>query len=378
MVRDTAVRRSPFLVTYWEGGTHWVHSYLTGRRFAPTREAMAALEHAGGWIGRITLLQQIGESRAEIIDELIASSLLESADQPQSATATSLHRWERWSPSAAFFHAVSKTMRPAGRESEDHRGHLVMIERDFPPSFKQYPGEAFPLPRTSASDALEAVLAQRRTWREFGERPLALQELATLLGLTFGVQRWIRVGDGQWVAMKSSPSGGARHSIEAYVLALDVEGLDRGTYYYCPDSHSLTSIDRETTPGLLESLVPTQPGFHGAKAVILTTAVFERMQWKYSHPHAYRVIMMDVGHLSQTFALVATDLSLAPFCTAALDYEIAERHLDVDGVSESVVLLLGVGARPDGKQWSPMHDRSVANPATRPPTRSAARSVPLE
>jgi hypothetical protein len=78
-------------------------------------------------------------------------------------------------------------------------------------------------------------------------------------------------------------------------------------------------------------------------------------------------VLLDAGHLGQTFALVATALSLAPFCTAAFDVGAVERHLQVDGVSESAVFLLGVGSRPAGKKWSPMPNRSTpAN--TAPPT----------
>jgi SagB-type dehydrogenase family enzyme len=80
-----------------------------------------------------------------------------------------------------------------------------------------------------------------------------------------------------------------------------------------------------------------------AAALFLMTAVFARTMWKYHHARAYRVVMLDAGHLCQTFCLVATWLGLGPFCTAALDDERIEKDLGIDGVNESVLYVAGVG-----------------------------------
>jgi SagB-type dehydrogenase family enzyme len=76
------------------------------------------------------------------------------------------------------------------------------------------------------------------------------------------------------------------------------------------------------------------------------TAVFQRSMWKYRHARAYRVVLLDAGHLCQTFCLVATWLGLAPFCTAALKDTLIESHLGIDGISESVLYAAGVGRPP--------------------------------
>jgi nitroreductase len=64
-------------------------------------------------------------------------------------------------------------------------------------------------------------------------------------------------------------------------------------------------------------------------------------------------VLLDAGHICQTFCLVATSLRLAPFCTMALADSRIERDLGIDGVSEVVVYAAGVGMRPDGGhvQW---------------------------
>src|SRR5438128_12429219 len=74
-----------------------------------------------------------------------------------------------------------------------------------------------------------------------------------------------------------------------------------------------------------------------AAALFLMTAVFRRTMWKYQHARAYRVVLLDAGHLCQTFCLVATWLGVAPFCTAALKYTLIEEVFGIDVIGESVL-----------------------------------------
>jgi SagB-type dehydrogenase family enzyme len=73
------------------------------------------------------------------------------------------------------------------------------------------------------------------------------------------------------------------------------------------------------------------------------TAVFARTMWKYGRGRAYRVVLLETGHLGQTFCLTATRLGLAPFSTAALKDSLIEKDLGIDGICESVLYVTGVG-----------------------------------
>ena len=86
-----------------------------------------------------------------------------------------------------------------------------------------------------------------------------------------------------------------------------------------------------------------QPYFGEAAALFIMTAVFARTMWKYGRARAYRVVLLETGHLGQTFCLTATRLGLAPFTTAALKDSLIEKDLGIDGISESVVYVTGVG-----------------------------------
>ena len=94
--------------------------------------------------------------------------------------------------------------------------------------------------------------------------------------------------------------------------------------------------------------------------------MFERVQWKYRFPRAYRTVLTEAGHFCQTFCLVATDLGLAPFCTQAIVEDAIEADLAIDGLRESVLYAAGVGLRPvDGRpgQWP---DHAQGRPFERP------------
>jgi len=176
-------------------------------------------------------------------------------------------------------------------------------------------------------------------------------------------------------ALKTSPSGGARHPIEVYLFARHVSGITRGVYYYDPDTHELVLVRRGLTAKRLEAYLAGQSCYADAPAVFVMTAVFARMQWRYEFPRAYRVVLLDAGHLCQTFCLVATALGLAPFCTAALADSRIEHDLAIDGITESVIYACGVGQRPHDASWAPWPDTPSA-PRRVPPAwrRMRARS----
>ncbi|HEY3474715.1 MAG TPA: nitroreductase family protein, partial [Anaerolineales bacterium] len=94
---------------------------------------------------------------------------------------------------------------------------------------------------------------------------------------------------------------------------------------------------------LVVPLCANQKWLQNAAAVFFMTAVVARSMWKYHHSHAYRVLLLDAGHLGQTFHLVCTKLGLAPFTTAASQDVEIERMLCLDGVSEIPVYIASAG-----------------------------------
>jgi SagB-type dehydrogenase family enzyme len=75
--------------------------------------------------------------------------------------------------------------------------------------------------------------------------------------------------------------------------------------------------------------------------------VFARTRWKYDYARAYRAVLIEAGHLCQTFCLTATSLGYAPFCTTAFADSKIEKALGIDGISESALYVTGAGMRPE-------------------------------
>jgi SagB-type dehydrogenase family enzyme len=128
-----------------------------------------------------------------------------------------------------------------------------------------------------------------------------------------------------------------------YVISLRLDGLARGIYHYHPVYHRLEQIRSGVTAADASRYCARQSYVGKAAALFVMTAVFPRMMWKYRNARAYRVVLLDAGHLCQTFCLVATWLGLAPFCTAALKDSLIEHDLGIDGVRESVIYVAGLG-----------------------------------
>jgi len=89
--------------------------------------------------------------------------------------------------------------------------------------------------------------------------------------------------------------------------------------------------DRQILQDDLFYLTYEQPMCADAPIGIFVTAVVDRMGYKYRHPRALRVVYYDVGHLGQTFALVATIYGFGPFQTAAFRDREVEKLLGLDG-----------------------------------------------
>lgn len=205
---------------------------------------------------------------------------------------------------------------------------------------------ALPVPPSSALDEL---LARRTTCRNFDSaRALPVDALATVLHRVFAA-RAVHALAGAPVLKKSSPSGGGLHPIEAYVLAQRVDGLAPGLYHYHCGDHALEPLGAlapDAAAVLAAELVAGQSWFAPAPALIVTTARFARHQWKYrGHAKAYRVMLLEAGHFSQTLYLAATELGLGAFITCAINERAAERAFGLDGMEEGVIAVSGLGHR---------------------------------
>ena len=340
MPRSPRYRRSPSLIFYWDDGRLVAHNYQSGKRMAVHPELVPFL-HA----------YDDKEAPAGVAAALSRHTLLE----PATRRRITGNAWPAWGTLASAFHFGTKdlTFSTDPRKSERRFARLAKrIPMPAPVKRSSAGARHTKLPPAAASGEFVDALLERRTWRDFGRRPVSLRDVSMLLKLTWGVQRrGIARGQGP-IVLKTAPSAGACHPGEVYLMALRVEGLAPGIYHYQADRHALALVSRKATPADVTRYLPGQRWYRRAAALFLMTAVFERPQWRYATPRAYRAVLIDAGHLCQTFCLTASWLKLAPFCSMALADSVIERDLGIDGVSEGVLYAAGVGSRPAGG-WRP-------------------------
>jgi SagB-type dehydrogenase family enzyme len=350
--RTRLLRRAPCLVSYWKDDRLVFENYATGRRISAHPLTLQILQFFDRWRSVDALTASLGQydpaSVRAAVTALARHSLLLRSDRPVEARAAAVAGASSWNPAAGFFHLSTKDVPYSPDQSIATRFLRRKAQRFSEPSpLKRYPrARRYGLPSIIEEGQFPQVLLARRTWRDFSRRPVKLPDLSTLLGLTWRVQGWIDTPGLQRSPLKTSPSGGARHPIEVYVLAARVAGLPRGLYHYAADRHCLELLRSGAGARQIRRHLPVQPWFSSAAALMIMTAVFPRTQWKYQFARAYRVVLAESGHLCQTFCLTATWLGLAPFCTMALADSRIEQDLKIDGITESVLYVAGVGARP--------------------------------
>lgn len=351
------VRRSRHVVLYWRGNRLIAQNYATRAAVLARPIVCLVLDFCEEWrtatdIQRELPFLQVADAN-RLIRQLVAHSLLQSAGQPESPGERAMDALAPWNPEAGFFHTTTKDVRFWSRAETARHTRARAGGSPMPPPAKSYRGVPIvKLPRPSGADEFLRVACGRRTWRRFSRAPLEAEQLATVLGTSIGVQQWMRI-DGEELPLKTSPSGGARHPIEAYVIVRRVRGIRAGLYHYDSRRHVLERIRRTPSTARIRAYLPNSGYFAGAAALVFFTAVFARQLWRYPYSRAYRAALIEAGHVAQTFCLAATALELAPFCLMALADSLIERDLGIDGVSESVLYAAGVGRRPAGVSWAP-------------------------
>lgn len=228
------------------------------------------------------------------------------------------------------------------RATRHNRAHLVVGYSDWvrqPEWFKTYPEAArVRLPNLALDDSgLFTTLARRKSVRAYSPAALALGELSALLWAAAGMtERQDKV------TSRVAPSAGGLYPIEHYVIANDVDGLERGLYHYDVLGRALERLHAGDLRSRIARAVLDQQFAADAQAVFVWTAVVERSRWKYGE-RSLRYVLLEAGHVAANVALAATALGLGACPIGAFyDEEVAD-ILGVDSDAEPVVYLSTVG-----------------------------------
>ena len=348
-------RRSRHIVAYWVDGTFVLHNYATNHRISARPLIAAVLDSCGTWSSVRDLAARLHvadeSDLAGAIALLEAHGFLLRRGRRPSRAERDMTALGPWNPASGLFHTATRDVPFVEPEAARPWQYARARQRRWSGPVRRYPDAPIArLPRPARCGSWGDTLRQRRTWRQFATGAIRQRDLSSLLWLTAGVQHRVHLeGQGQFV-YRTSPSGGALHPIELYVAVRDVHGVEPGLYHYAGDDHVLERLEAlPAKPSLLRYL-PSQPWFEQAAVVVFFAALMERSLWRYPYARAYRSLLIEAGHLCQTFCLTATHLGLAPFSTMAL----ADSHIDTDfglnGITESALYAAGACLKPAGKR----------------------------
>jgi SagB-type dehydrogenase family enzyme len=340
--------RNPDLLLAWRGGRLFVEDLSRKTRTLASPDLVGVLDVFGrprtpqdgvrALDGFEPASAQRGIRRLTELGLLIPESEARRRASPLTAWKDNL--------ASAQYHVASRNLRYVAEPRDvDAYLRLRVASKHRPARFKRYrSAPRFAWPKAEAEGGeLHRVLRARRTTREFSRQAVSLDALATIVRGTWGRVGWFQARVLGRLAHKTSPSAGALHPTECYVLAWNVRGLRPGLYHYDVGADELRRLRSGDLRAEAVKAASGQRWVSGAAFVCVMTAVFARTLWKYRVESAYRVLWLDAGHLGQTFSLLATSLGLGPFTTAALQDSILEKLIGLDGVKEFPVYLCGAG-----------------------------------
>lgn len=212
-----------------------------------------------------------------------------------------------------------------------------------PLPYKIYPGAGtLALPRDLSLPPMSTLNALRQR-SNISQKPFDLETVTRLLFCAGGLTKRANVG-GEDYHFRAAASAGALYPVEIYLVAGEVEGMERGLYHFLPADLKLHGLRRGDWRPYLAGCVGSGSLRH-ARAVYIMTSIFWRSAWKY-RARAYRYCFWDTGTiLANLLAAANADALDTEIITAFKDRPV-EELLEVDGDREGIACLVAIGGAP--------------------------------
>lgn len=163
---------------------------------------------------------------------------------------------------------------------------------------------SLPKPTFDGKVSVEKAIKERRTIRDFKERPLLLNNLSQLLWAAQGITDPNE-------KKRTTPSGGALYPLDIYLIigGNGIEGVESGVYHYLPEKHLISLLSKGDRRKEIASASLWQMWMAKAPVIFIVTAEYRRITGKYGE-RGIRYALMEVGHVGQNLFLQAEALGL--------------------------------------------------------------------
>lgn len=210
--------------------------------------------------------------------------------------------------------------------------------------------ERVPLPTSlPLKMALDVVIKSRRSIRHYTGDRIPLAYLATILrsacGITANNETDLNNGSSTTLNFRSSASAGGIYPTDLYIVALNVESLDRAIYQYNPiDDYLVKLYSNEDVENLLNtfSVTEDQISIKRAGFICLLTGSASKSMHKYGN-QGLSFTLQEIGSISQNIHLAVTALGIGSVDCASYYLNEAHQTLNMDGIYKHLFHTIIVG-----------------------------------
>ena len=284
---------------------HWISYFKEPRTFREAIEDHHECPH---------------ETLCAEIDDLVENSFLISEKEYDGPVYGAYRQNWKWDLTTALFHftATDSEFHTEGEASELISERAATTPQPLLSWRNRNTSTRLPSVSANVNEPLYATMIARRTNRTSSAHPLSAAQLSKCLFAGLGITGEVETPSG-WSPLGVTPSGGARNPFEGFVIIRRSHEIEPGIYHYSPMDQSLELVRRDI-PETIDQYFASQDWVDEMSAVVVLTEVLERTMWKYEDPNAYRVVLIEAGHIAQNIMLAATDLGLSACPTAALSH----------------------------------------------------------
>jgi len=350
--KDMQVRRARSTVVLFDGAALGIYNFLTGQALKCDHRCLEFLLQFENWRSVESVFESFDYEPASVARELFqlieARILVVLGTEDGDRDLEFERNWE-WGAVAGLYHFGIRGWQFSSGDEVAAWIQGRMKEVPFPQLYRTHDQSSAVVALPPLLDSQFHDLSEsRRSRRQFSNELIRLEQLSQCLAAGLGITAFIEDPVLGKLPLKPTPSGGALNPYEAFVYSIRVQGLESGVYHYSALQHSLCPVQARASPLRPSDYLGNQPWTDGAAAVIFLVAHFDRTMWKYTNPNAYRVVLIEAGHIAQNILLAAAEQQLAAAPTAAIYDRLVEDALALDSITQAAIYAIVVGNRSEG------------------------------
>lgn len=195
-----------------------------------------------------------------------------------------------------------------------------------------------PMHQTDGDMSVEQALANRRSRRNFQDRPISIYQLSQILWAAYGITQPMPDIPILRGGLRTTPSAGATFPLEIYAIIGNVDGIEPGIFRYISEAHKLERLATGDVRQELSAAALNQIWVAQAPATIFHSAVFARTTGIYGE-RGIRYVYMELGHSAQNIYLQAEALGLGTVAIGAFIDDRVRQVLNIPEDEEPLYLM---------------------------------------